>query len=1056
MKTFGKIVAGFFVFLLILFIGLNLYFTDQRLKDTVLPHLTEATGQPVQVEHISLSFFTTFPHPGIEIDNMHIAGTADSDTLFSLDQMVAGVEMLPFIFSDQVNVTELVLNEPQFTYKVYEDSTTNLDFLFEESEIDTAQSGGYNVNIPYFEISNGRFGYNDFTSGTTAQLNDFDGDLSLSYADSIATTIDVEIGGVSATVDSLTYFSNLPLSLTQESVLYPNREVLKLNEGTFAIRGLEMDLNGSLSNWSEAFTVDLQFSSVTDNFGDLLQLLPENEYTTQLETEGSLDLGGTVNGAITDESTPSFDIAINVENGSLKDPELPQPIRNIQISAQATDKLITIGELNAVAGENSLSASGNINEPLEDNATFDLDFNADADLSTVNKFYDISQLGIQQMAGQLNVNANAEGRLDQPEKAAFNGKAMLSNGMMQYEGVPKPITNINVNASGSQDLLTIESLRLQAAQNSLSASGRIENLLDETSRRINNMNTSLQFNLATLKDFYPLDEDTLQLAGMLNAQATLDGKADPIERAVKSGTITLDNGQIDYYEFDESLRDITFEAVLNGPRMTINTGSFASGENNVQASGVINNYLSENRTVNLKTKGNAKLGEIRNYYSLEPNVTDLSGDADFDLTISGPPSAPASLNLSGVLSIQNGNMNGEALSQPIKNLTGRFNLSPQQASLSELTFMLGSSDVDVSGALQNYMAYLQKESKRSVTPKLTGQFSSKNLNVDELVDWSDTTSFILELPDLNSSVQAEIGRMTVFGVDMRNLKARASTTPEQINMSEASVELFEGKASGTMRWQIPTGQPSTFNFKGVLDSLRLESFFEDYPILGQDSRFHQFISGTFSSSVDYTTKITPDLEPLIATTIFDGTFGMSKARVEDHPLQEKLISYTKINALSNVALDKWNSSLSVDDNILTINNLSLTSDDIGLELNGTQNLETEKVDFSIALLLPSRFKNTIASVITGRAADALTRDNGTIMVPLRVTGTYGNPKIQPDQTVIKPMVEKSLKDKAKNTLKGFFGRDKEEAKQDTTAPTKPDTTATQPDTAGADTTSSQS
>src|SRR5699024_5421514 len=138
----------------------------------------------------------------------------------------------------------------------------------------------------------------------------------------------------------------------------------------------------------------------------------------------------------------------------------------------------------------------------------------------------------------------------------------------------------------------------------------------------------------------------------------------------------------------------------------------------------------------------------------------------------------------------------------------------------------------------------------------------------------------------------------------------------------------------------------------------------------------------------YTTKITTELEPLMATTILNGTFGMSKAQIENHPLQEKMAGFTRINELKNVALDQWTSSISVDDNVLTLSDLSLTSNNIGLELNGTQNLVNENIDFSISLLLPNRFKNTIAKVITSQAADALTRDNGTLVIPLRVTGSY--------------------------------------------------------------------
>jgi len=70
--------------------------------------------------------------------------------------------------------------------------------------------------------------------------------------------------------------------------------------------------------------------------------------------------------------------------------------------------------------------------------------------------------------------------------------------------------------------------------------------------------------------------------------------------------------------------------------------------------------------------------------------------------------------------------------------------------------------------------------------------------------------------------------------------------------------------------------------------------------------------------------------------------------------------------------------------------------------------------------LPGRFKSAIASVITKQAADALTQENGTITVPLRITGTQQDPQVRPDKEVIGPIVKDYLKNKAGNVLKGIF------------------------------------
>src|SRR5699024_6045727 len=111
---------------------------------------------------------------------------------------------------------------------------------------------------------------------------------------------------------------------SEQSVVYADQELIKLKEGTFSIRGLQLDLTGSISGWSQTPAIDLQFSSSTDNFGALLKLVPEAyaDYTEGLETDGSLVLNGTIDGPVGGEQLPSFNLLVKVEDGYMKDPDL--------------------------------------------------------------------------------------------------------------------------------------------------------------------------------------------------------------------------------------------------------------------------------------------------------------------------------------------------------------------------------------------------------------------------------------------------------------------------------------------------------------------------------------------------------------------------------------------------------------------------------------------------------------------------------------------------------------------------------------------------------------
>lgn len=1023
MKTFLKVAAAILAFIIVIAVGLNLYFTDDRLKSTLMPYINEAVGRTVEVESMSLTFFSTFPQPGISVRKLRVPGETESDTLLALDELLASVELFSLL-GDQISISEISLRNPRFTYAVRADSSTNIDFLMETEEAETDSAQGYAVNIPSFRISNAQFGYSDAISGSEFRLNDLNADISLRYADLIQSTVEMKIGGLTASVEGTDYVRSLPVDLKQSSTIDLSNETLQLDSGTLSIRGLGLDLSGTIANWSDNLDANLNFRSSSDNFGDLLRLLPEHNsgYVEGLETSGRLAIEGTLSGALAAEQLPEFDISVQVENGYLKNPDLPRPIEQIAIDASATNKLLTIDQFTARAGENTFSGSGRLVDPLREDASYSIVLDGKLDLATVSQFYDISQFGVEQMSGGLTVDGRAAGRLDQPEQANFQGLAKLENGSLKYIEVDRPIQNITIDAEASQSALTFNTVSMKAADNTFSLRGTVTNPLKEEQRAVD-LSTELRFDLSTIKEFYPIDEDTLQMRGLLTANATLKGKASQIERSVQKGSISLSDGYLNHHKLGKPMETITFESTLEGPFLTLSAAQIRSGDNNLEASGQITDYLSDNRSVDLQINGKADLGQLNDFYELKPTINSLSGQADLNLNVSGPPAKPSALRFQGSLTARGINMEGEGLVQPVKNLNGDLELSPASVNLDQLAFQIGSSDIAINGSLNDYMTYLKAEEDRETTPQLSGTYKSEFLNLDELIDWEDTTAtepIPIHLPDLNSSVTAEVSKMMVTGVSMTSLTAQASTTPEQIRLEKASVQLFEGEASGAFRWDVPRPDRTKISFQGTLDSLKADSFFREYPILGEKSKFHEYVSGSFSANVDYESELNVYLEPLMETSKMQGDFGMTKSRLKGHPLQDKVASLLDTKEFRNLVLDQWKSTYSLDNSIFTIKDLRLTSGDIGMELNGTQHLTKGTIDYQMRLLLPGRFKSAIASVVTKQAADALTRENGTIMVPLQVTGTHENPQLRPDKKVIEPIVKKYLKDKAGNVLKKLF------------------------------------
>lgn len=1022
MKKMLKIAGGVLLVLLVIFVSLNLYLNDNRLKAIAEPQIEELTGKDVQLNSVSLSFLSTFPSPGIEIREFTLPGESPDDTVFSVNRLTFGIRLLSLL-GDQVELTEVQADGMRMYYKVYEDSSSNLDFLLQEESEE--QAGGAGLAVPHIEVNNSSVYYSDALSATGADAEGINGSLSLVYNEQISSSMDVDISRLTVTTEDGVMVRNLPVSLQQESTLDTEAAHLELTGGELTISGLALSLKGSLRNWDEDMQADLEFKSASGDFGEVLKLVPDayKSSVEGLETRGELAINGSVNGSFAGEQIPGFNADIQISNGYLKYPELPEPIKDIQLRAEINNQKLEVSEFNAIAGENRIEGEAMMEKPLEETGRFRVALNGNVNLSTAGSFADLSSFDVESMKGLLEFDLSAEGEKSSPETAGFNTRLQLSGGELKYAGVSESITQIEILVEGSEKNMNVESFSLDAAGNTLTVQGNIYDVMKDENRSID-LNAALDFNLGDIPKFYPLNTDSLAMAGQLNAEARLKGKAEQITEAVESGSLTLKNGRIDYAEWPAPVTNIQLRSTLKGSRINIEDGRFSTSENSFQISGNITDYLQDDRRVDIRAEGKGDLKDLAGYYNPE-GYTVESGTADIELEIAGPLNRPETIRLKGVARIASLNISGDSLDHPVRDLEADLELSPSRVTLKNMELMLGKSDLKLSGSLSDYMQFLKDEDKREKLPHLNGKVSSNNLNLDELIDWSDDSEneeILVELPHMTASFTADVKTMKLTGIPMTNLKAEAESDPGQIKLNKASVELLDGTATGSFTWEVPQPDRTFFAFSGRLDSLEAAEFFEEYKVLGQKSRFHEYISGAFSADAEYRSPLDKYFDPELSATSMEGFFGMTKSALENHPLQDKVAAFLKIPALKNLSLNQWKSNFDVDNGVMLVKNLNLTSKDKGLELNGEHSLTNGSMDYRMKVILPSSFASSLSGVLGKQVVEALSREDGSIAVPLRATGQPGNLTVKADEEVIKPIVEDYLKDKAGGAVRDLLNK----------------------------------
>ncbi|MFU8861183.1 MAG: AsmA-like C-terminal region-containing protein [Cyclonatronaceae bacterium] len=1028
MKTALKVVGIIFALFIILIIGLNLYLTDDRIKDLILPQVNESIGREVEVDRMSFTLFRTFPNAGVSITNLRVPGETDQDTLASFSELLVAVKLLPLL-SDEVQVSRLDIDRLDFTYIVFADGTTNIDFLTADAAVEPESAeDAMAIDLNRVRITNTRIAYEDRSTETYMLLDGLNLVTSLRLSDVIESDIEADLRGLTVRMEGQTYLSALPLKLVQQSVIDTGNETLELKEGSISIRGLDLAMTGSISNWSdEAMLVDLSFNSASDNFGTILGLIPDayREYVEGYDARGSLDLRGTVSGKVGGEQIPAFSAIVAVTDGYLKHPDVNEPIREIQLSIDASNERVQIERFTAEAGVNRISANGFINKPLDDDADFDMNIDMNMDLGTIRDFYPLSDHGLELRGGMV-LRAVASGVMSVPDSIRFDADIDVKNGYLKYDEVDKPVEDIHFRVNATQSRVTIESLRAKASVNELNMTGVINEPMNED-RSSFDLTAAFNLDLSTIGDFYPISSDTLEMRGKLNFDGKAAGRTADAENATVNGSLTLRDGYIRYHEFPQPIEDIVFESQIRGNSINITNSSLRSGSNRMAITGSVTDYMADSPALNLQLNGTADLAEITDFYALEEHVTHIAGKAEMNLRVTGRTGDVENLTFNGSFNLSDGAISTDSLPQPITGLNTALSFSNKDVRVSSFVMNMGSSDFSFSGTLSNYMALAAENTTSPAT--LTATYRSRLLNVDELYDWDaeapDDEEFPIELPNLKSVLQAEIDEMIMLGVSITNIKGQVETDPVKVSFRNTVADLFDGKISGEMAWNVPQPERTEVVFNGKMDDVRVEAFFEEFSPMGK-SNVHKYLEGGFNMETAYSTWLDIHLDPEIPTTKSDGIFLMKRGTLKNHPMQVRLAALLKIDELTELGIDDIDSKYKIVNGVLTFEHFNLTSRDMGMQLDGTQNLMNDQINYRLSLILPGRFAEFLRPVITAQGVEAITREDGKMVLPVTATGTAENPNIGIDtaklEEVIKNRLSEEASDRVKDALRGILRR----------------------------------
>lgn len=600
MKRFLQILAGLIVLILLLLLIIPSLFKG-KIEQKVTEVINENITATVSFDKFSLSMFRHFPNLAMGLDGLTIVNKEPfaGDTLLHVGSFTASVDLWSVISGDAIQINSIFLDSPKAWLKVNPDSVANWNIVpvseeVEEVEEDTTAVSDFAVQLKMFEIRDASFSYEDQTMALATSIDDLDavmeGDLSQK-----ATNLDLNtsVQRFNLQMEGTKFVKDAFVSLNAVIGADLGNMAFTFKENEFRFNELVLGFDGTFGLVEEGYDMDLKLGAKETSFKTLLSMVPENYLKDfeNLQTNGNLTLEAIAKGRYIDsDHLPAFNLVLNVNDGSIQYPDLPESVDDIQIDVivdnpggTADNTVIDINKFHFNLGNNPFDAFLHVETPVS-NATYKGNMKGTIDLASLTSAIPVDSM---ELRGLITLNLTVDGDYNMVEKEQYedikaNGKFNMKDFFFKTTDWPQgfKITTADLQITPrTMELITFQS---SLGSSDFNLNGKVENYLSYALK-----DGVLQGRLDHGSGLIDVNE-LMQLSGEDTTQVEEDTTAMELIVVPKNLNFTL-NSNINKLIYDKltitnvkgEIRIVDGRVILDGLKSNMLSGSMViSGEYN--------------------------------------------------------------------------------------------------------------------------------------------------------------------------------------------------------------------------------------------------------------------------------------------------------------------------------------------------------------------------------------------------------------------------------------------------------------------------------------------
>ena len=344
-KITGIIIGSVLVIIIAAGLIVPVMFRD-KIKERVEREINSMVNARVAFSDYKLSLFRAFPNASFTLNNLSVAGLDqfEGDTLAAVKSFSLIFNLKSLFGDGGYEIKSIAIDDLHVDAIVREDGLANWDIMKEtpdqvEDTTATEQPSSLKVALKKLIISDGRIHYNDMQSDMSASIGDLDfnlsGNMSAARTDIV---MNLAAGSVDFIMDDISYLTDAKVGFQAGVDADIDSMKFVLKDNRLNVNDIVLNLSGMAAMPGEDIYLDLRFNAPETTFKSLLSLIPAlyMKGFEELKASGTFTLDGSVKGIYSsaDSTLPDFAANLEVSDGVISYPDLPEKITAININAK--------------------------------------------------------------------------------------------------------------------------------------------------------------------------------------------------------------------------------------------------------------------------------------------------------------------------------------------------------------------------------------------------------------------------------------------------------------------------------------------------------------------------------------------------------------------------------------------------------------------------------------------------------------------------------------------------------------------------------------------------